>query len=263
MFQMTPVVRILLIINVALFAAEELLAFREISEFLSLYSFTSPNFQPYQYITHAFVHADLGHLLSNMIGLFFFGPFIEQQLNSKRFLQLYMVCAIGAALLQSGVSFYENKQYEEKVLTVIEEPRPAEIKSFIEGLRGFVTNEDIDLTNTYLQAPNNETNIDRVKGVVTRSAARKMNIMRFLGASGAIFGLLMVMFLLFPNLKLQLLFPPIPIKAKFLVGFYALYEIYKMVENNPNDNVAHFAHIAGMLFSFIMIKLIWKMRQVY
>ena len=81
-----------------------------------------------------------------------------------------------------------------------------------------------------------------------------------IGASGAVFGILMGFALLFPNLRLILLFPPIPVRAKFLVIFYAAYEIYELIQRNPDDNVAHLAHLGGMLFAFILYKF-WKLQR--
>ena len=227
------------------------------------------------------MHANFSHLLSNMIGLFFFGPFIERQISSKRFIQVYMVCAIGAAILQTGVSYFENKQFEEEMVEIIQSPDPSMKISFVRSViamqgkemqrnqrrltedEELIKDSEIKNVNNYIQNTNNAKMAEEVNSIIGSIAIRVMANRKFLGASGAIFGLLMVMFLLFPNLKLQLLFPPIPIKAKFLVGFYAAYEIYKLMEQAPGDNVAHFAHLAGMLFSFIMIKLIWKMRRIY
>ena len=83
-----------------------------------------------------------------------------------------------------------------------------------------------------------------------------MNI-PMVGASGAVFGILLAFGMLFPNVRLMLLFPPIPIKAKWFVLFYGLYELYATIQNSPTDNVAHLAHLGGMLFAFILIKM-WK-----
>jgi membrane associated rhomboid family serine protease len=78
-----------------------------------------------------------------------------------------------------------------------------------------------------------------------------------IGASGAVFGILFAFGFLFPNTELFLIFPPIPIKAKYLVTFYGLYELYAGIQNVPGDNVAHYAHLGGMLIAFILLK-IWQ-----
>jgi len=77
------------------------------------------------------------------------------------------------------------------------------------------------------------------------------------GASGSLFGILLAFGMMFPNMRLMLLFPPIPIKAKFLVIGYGVMELYSAFQNNPNDNVAHFAHLGEMLFEFLIIKF-WE-----
>lgn len=77
------------------------------------------------------------------------------------------------------------------------------------------------------------------------------------GASGAVFGILLAFGMLFPNTELMLLFPPIPIKAKYFVIGYAVIELYLGVQNFSFDNIAHFAHLGGMLFGFILLK-IWQ-----
>jgi len=84
-----------------------------------------------------------------------------------------------------------------------------------------------------------------------------------MGASGAVFGILMAFVLLFPNMELMLLFIPFPIKSKYLIGAYGLYEVYSLVQNRADDNVAHLAHLGGMLFAFILIKLVWKMKRIH
>lgn len=78
------------------------------------------------------------------------------------------------------------------------------------------------------------------------------------GASGAVFGILMAFAMLFPNMQLMLLFPPIPVRAKYLVFFYAMFEIYSEINRAPGDNVAHLAHLGGMLIAFILLKFFWN-----
>jgi membrane associated rhomboid family serine protease len=81
------------------------------------------------------------------------------------------------------------------------------------------------------------------------------------GASGSLFGLLLAFGMLFPNAELMLMFIPIPIKAKYFVAGYGLIELFSGISNNPNDNVAHFAHIGGMIFGFILL-MIWRYRRI-
>lgn len=259
-FQMTPVVRALLLLNIVFYAAEPLLGV-PVRQLFSFHTLGTEGFQPYQFVTHFFVHANLDHLLSNMIGLFFFGPLIERQLTSKRFLQLYMVSALGVALLFAGIQFVELKQYQSHAVEVLSNPNPDNVFEF--ASKSSFNEKERSLLNAYLKDPSNPQYQKEMKRTLGDIARKGPRVTLFMGASAAIFGVMMAMFLLFPNMKMQLLFIPVPILAKYLVGFYAAYEVYKLIENAPDDNVSHFAHVAGMLFAYILIKLVWKMKRVY
>lgn len=190
-------------------------------------------FEPYQIITHFFMHGDFTHILFNMIGLIVFGSHLERVWGKQRFFIFYFVTALGAAALHFGVQGYEVYRLSGEwfpsveILTdkavfspMIQYNSPAELSYAAEGI-----------VNIY-QTP-------------------------ILGASGAVYGLLMAFALLFPNTRFMLLFPPIPIKAKWLaliLGGMALYQGYM---NNPGDSIAHYAHLGGMLFGFILIQ-IWR-----
>jgi membrane associated rhomboid family serine protease len=104
--------------------------------------------------------------------------------------------------------------------------------------------------------PNSSSYINESKRRVNYLYEREANI-PLVGASGAIFGILMAFALLFPNTEIFLLFFPFPIKAKYFVLFYGLYEVYALVERAPGDNVAHLAHLGGMLFAFVLVK-VWQ-----
>lgn len=190
-------------------------------------------FEPYQIITHFFMHGDFFHILFNMIGLIVFGSQLERVWGKKRFFIFYFVTAIGAAALHFGVQGYEVYRLSGEWFPPVE-----------------ILNDKA----TFYQMINYEVP-DNLNGV-----ARQLVMVYqtpILGASGAVYGLLMAFALLFPNTQFMLLFPPIPIKAKWLaliLGGMALYQGYV---NNPTDSVAHFAHLGGMLFGFILIQL-WR-----
>lgn len=195
----TPLVRNLLILNVVIFFVET----GPIIQLFALHPIASPNFKPHQFISYMFLHADFNHLFSNMLGLFFFGPILEQNvLGSKRFLIFYLVTGIGAGVLYALINYLEMSQ---------------------------------------------------VQSVI--------NDVPMLGASGAIFGILAAFGLIFPNMEMMLLFIPIPIKAKYLVTVYALYEIYASIYMQ-HSGVAHFAHVAGMIFAYILLKW-WRIKKMY
>ena len=261
--RLTPVVKVLLILNIAIFALQYLLESYGINltEHFALYYFGSEKFAPYQLITHMFLHGGLWHILGNMYALFIFGPPLETYFDSKRFLSLYMIAGLGAAVLHVGVSAWEVQNRQEQVAEFEAYPEPAEFANFMEREAHFYYSAaQVDnFVNNFRKYPTDESYISEAKRVVNEIAVAKRNIPT-VGASGAVFGILAAFGIVFANMKLVLLFPPIPIKAKYLVFGYALYEIYAIWQANPSDNVAHFAHIGGFIFGIILVKL-WGKRD--
>ena len=259
--RITPYVQRLLIVNIGLFILSAVLPILNLSDKLALHSIYSENFQAYQFVTYMFIHAGFMHLFGNMLGLYFFGPLLEYFLGFKKFLILYFVCGIGAGLLYWGFNAYEVKGVREDAVAYLQSPDPDAYNVFIHEhfQRGYNNAEVEKSMEDYTADPENITYINNSKEVVRYVAAMQSNF-SLVGASGAIFGILMAFALLFPNTELILLFPPIPIKAKYLVGAYAIFEIYSLYSNRPDDNVAHFAHITGMIFAFILIRF-WKTKR--
>lgn len=257
MNQLTPYVQRLLIVNVGLFALTFILINTiDLSNGLALHSIYSESFAPYQFVTYMFMHGGVRHLLGNMLGLFFFGPLLEHFLGSKKFLILYFVCGIGSGLLYWGLNAYEVHQVKKEANAYISNPNPDAFNEFVSRFypRGY--QQELNLIDYYAAHPQDAAIIRRTQQDVQDIAQLDINF-TLVGASGAIFGILMAFALLFPNTELFLLFLPIPIKAKYLVGAYAVIEIYSLYQNSPSDNVAHFAHLAGMVFAFILIRY-WK-----
>lgn len=259
-FQLTPVVRILLISNVAIFALEYFFGFN-LKELFALYSPGREYFQPLQIFTYCFLHANGGHLFSNMLGLFFFGPFIERQLSSKKFLQLYLFCGIMVGVLNVGVEYVELKRFEQDVVATMADPSPNNVIRFFGKFD--TTAEFNRALDAYSKDPDNPEYVKLMKEGIRQIAKIGGPNSQLTGASGALFGLYAFIILILPNIKLQLLFPPIPITAKYLVFALAAFEVYGLMQNAPDDNVSHFSHLAGMLFAFILIKLVWKMKRVH
>ena len=225
---MTEVVKNLLIINVLFFVAQNIIP--EIDINLSLFPIISEQFKPWQLATHFFMHANLGHIFFNMFALVIFGSQLERVWGPKRFLTYYFITGFGAAFLHLIVNYLRIKNFE--VL-------------FTEEEINIVLNEGYNLLNTGY-------NYNGQAGILNA-----MYNVPMIGASGAVFGLLAAFGYLFPNTKLMLLFPPIPIKAKFFVIGYAALELYLGMANNPGDNVAHFAHLGGALIGILMV-LYWN-----
>lgn len=220
-----PVVKNLIIINVLFY-----LATVAIGEYQMLYYFAgtypgSPNFYPWQVVSHMFMHGGLGHLFFNMFALFMFGGQLERLWGGKRFLNYYIICGLGGFFLHELV--FGLELFGEYNTFFPEFNRPARMTE-ADWIR----------------------NLDFVFG-------------RVVGASGAVFGILLAFGMLFPNTRLMLLFPPIPIKAKYFVIGYGILELTLALENSSGDNVAHFAHLGGMLFGYFVLKRWQKERGTF
>ena len=218
----------LLILNVLFFLAKMVFAGQgiDLDQKLGMHYPSSPYFEPYQIITHFFMHGDLFHLLFNMIGLVVIGSHLERVWGKKRYIIFYFITALGAVLLHEAVHGYEIYKLTGELFPTIR--------------YGTFGADEMDL-----YAMNSQLQIHYLIPTV--------------GASGAIYGLLAAFALLFPNTEFMLLFPPIPIKAKWLALILAGIAIYSGYRNS-GDSIAHFAHLGGMIFGFILVQ-IWKRKS--
>ncbi|MHA7131738.1 rhomboid family intramembrane serine protease [Algoriphagus namhaensis] len=251
----TPVVQNLLLINIALFVITAFI-FPQLSEWFALYYINSQYFKPFQFLTYMFMHADFWHLFGNMFGLLIFGPLLEQFLGPKKLLTLWMVCGVGSGILYSGYTAYNVKSLETKIEVFQDNPDPEYFNRLVLDNRGYFDRAIFDFVDQYSKNPSDQVYIDRANQTLQAILRLKTNV-PMVGASGALFGVLIAFAMLFPNTQLFLLFPPMPVKAKYLVLFYSLYTIYNVFVNNPLDNVAHFAHLSGLLIGAILVYR-WK-----
>ncbi len=222
----TPVVKNIIIINVLFFLGS--MAIPGLDHLLSGYYWSSSNFQPWQLVTHMFMHASIGHIFFNMYGLYLFGSALENYWGSKRFLTYYIVSGLGAFVLHNAMTYYELSQ-------IIPQLSPSEW-DMVRAEGAAAIQEGKNFIDPLMRKANSALNTGMV------------------GASGAVFGILLAFGMLFPNTELMLLFPPIPLKAKWLVFGYGAIELYSAVQANPGDNVAHFAHLGGMISGYILLK---------
>lgn len=214
-FSFLPVVvKNLLIINAIMFLADIVLVRFGInlSDILGLHFFKASGFYPFQLLTYMFMHGNFTHLFFNMFALWMFGNTLENIWGPKRFLLYYVLCGLGAGLLQEGVQYIE----------------------YITRLSHY---QSVNMGGTIVPM------------------AQYLNLMTTVGASGAIYGLLLAFGMMFPNSMIYLYFF-VPIKAKWFVIGYAVIELLSGVFSS-GDQVAHFAHLGGMLVGLIII-LIWK-----
>ncbi|HEY1024306.1 MAG TPA: rhomboid family intramembrane serine protease [Sphingobacteriaceae bacterium] len=234
-FSNTPVVvKNLLIINIIFFIATAVFESKgvQLTSLLGVYYIDSPNFNVWQLITYMFMHGGFAHILFNMFALFSFGSVLEHLMGPKRFLNFYLITGLGALALQFLVQAIE-----------------------MYGITGHVYNPGSFTINA--------SSISYNQQLISESQASKIlsiYLTPMVGASGAIFGLLIAFGMLFPNAELMILFIPVPVKAKYIIPIYIVLELVLGVAQFAGDSVAHFAHLGGALFGFILIKL-WGIRR--
>jgi membrane associated rhomboid family serine protease len=260
-----PVVKNLLIINGLMFLALMTVGPRlglDLNRILGLYYPASPSFEPYQIFTHLFMHGSLGHLFSNMFALWMFGSMLENVWGSKRMLVYYILTGLGAAILHLVVSGIEITILQNSVSEYIANPGIEQFRLFIAETvpRPFIPDFQ-RLLVAWQQSPESSFYLENSLSLAQQLVQVKLNIPT-VGASGAVFGILMAFGLMFPNMNIYLFFA-IPIKAKYFVMGYGFFELYMGLANNPGDNVAHFAHLGGMLFGFLILKYWQKKRGSY
>lgn len=251
-----PVVKNILIINVLMFLGTAVIneAFQiDLSRILGLYYIESDSFEPYQYISYMFMHADMGHLFFNMFALWMFGRILENVWGGKRFFIYYVITGIGAAIIQTLVGWYTYSELQETVTAFINTPTAALFGDIINEHLNNPTEYVIKIKSGWLLDPNNTAYRAEAEMIVRQILLLPLKTPT-IGASGAVFGVLLAFGMLFPNVELMLLIPPMPIKAKFLVIIYGVIELFAGVANFAGDNVAHFAHLGGMIFGFFLIK---------
>ncbi|MFN8353505.1 MAG: rhomboid family intramembrane serine protease [Spirosomataceae bacterium] len=253
MNNLTPVVRTLLLINVLVFVLQSLFNNDLITYWFGLHYIKGPSFMPHQLLTHMFLHGGFGHLLSNMFGLFMFGPLLEYLWKPKRFLFFYLFTGIGAGILYSAVNYYEVSKLQAATEVYLQNPGYDGFVSFVNKYVKWFFTENYDFLESFRKNPTNQSYISESTSFVKQYFSQQENL-PMVGASGAIFGILMAFGLLFPNTELMLLFFPFPIKAKYFVILYGGYELYAGIQRSAGDNVAHFAHIGGMLFAVILVR---------
>ena len=226
----------LLIINVLMFLGT-LVAERyglRLQDLLALHYVRSDLFNPAQLITYMFMHGGFTHLFFNMFAVWMFGRILEQVWGAKRFLTYYLVCGIGAGLIQ------------ELVTTI----------HFISSIQG--------MPEGAVEAVLNEGSKALSQGMnYVDSSMAMLNVVvngSVVGASGAVYAILLAFGMLFPNEQMYVFPLPFPIKAKFFVIGYAVIELMSGLANNPADNVAHFAHLGGMLFGWLLI-IYWRKKN--
>ena len=238
MMQITPTVKQLLIINVIFFAGTQFVG-ESAYQILSLYFPENPTFEFWQPLTHMFMHGNLMHILFNMFALYSFGSALEHFWGGKKFLFFYISCGLGAALLHTAVNYFQFHQGLDALVQ-----------------NGFSESEVIQVLN----GKNNQQLI----GLINSPEYGNFVGAYFgnaVGASGAVYGLLVAFAFMMPNAELALMFVPIPIKAKYFVPGLLLIDLFLGVSGKSifggSSGIAHFAHIGGAIIGFLMMWY-WK-----
>jgi membrane associated rhomboid family serine protease len=260
MMQMTDTVKHLLIINILLFVGKFFVI--DLNDHLALHNFYDYRFQWWQLITHIFMHGSIWHIAFNMFALVSFGSTLDHFWGSKKFLFFYFSCGLAAAFMQSGVNTYQVYQVMNTMgdLGIDHEQmkRILNLKflagniydgaAFEEGLRQ-VLGSDLSKIN--------QSSFE----LLYRTAVEVQTPM--VGASGAIYGLLVAFAFLFPEAKLAMLFIPVPIAAKYFVPGIIAIDLFSALNGSSffgGGNIAHFAHIGGAVMGFLMMYY-WKKTQ--
>ena len=231
MKQLPEVTKNLLIINALVFLASYVAEARynvDINGLLGLHYFSSEKFHPYQFFTYMFMHSTFEHLFFNMFAVWMFGRVLENVWGGGRFLFYYLVCGVGAGLVQEAAQYFEFMPLMNNLKALSALPSSEMVP--IDGV-----------THTAAQW------ITMHKAVLDISTV---------GASGAVYGILLAFGMLFPNQQLFIIPIPVPIKAKWLIiGYFALELVLALIAKG--DGVAHIAHLGGMIFGFLLI-LYWR-----
>jgi membrane associated rhomboid family serine protease len=261
-----PVVKNLLIINGLFFLATislENVYGIDLAKILGLYYFGSEFFRPYQFVSYMFIHANISHILLNMFALWMFGYLLENVWGSKRFLTFYVLTGIGAAITQVLVNYFHFSSIDAAVLTYSQAPN---VDAFTVLVKDYFPQyySSEGTIRTFLSAwshtPRDPEYARQSLEYVNQLVKLGMDVPT-IGASGAVFGILLAFGMMFPNMLVYIYFF-IPVKAKWIVIIYGAIELFSGFSNNPNDNVAHFAHLGGMVFGLILI-LYWRKRSYH
>ena len=231
-----PVTKNLIIINIIFWIAAYFMRNIDLTGTLGLHYPLSRDFRLFQLITYMFMHGNFLHLFFNLFAVYMFGRVLESEWGSKRFLTYYMITGIGAGLIQILVAYIR-----------------------INALESQMDNEMIALVY--------RDGLDVIKQgkQYSHPMLGQLNIMlnsTTIGASGAVFGILLAFGMMFPNMPLYIIPFPFAIKAKYLVIFYGIFELFAGIANFSFDNIAHFAHLGGMLFGIILV-LYWRKKDRY
>jgi membrane associated rhomboid family serine protease len=230
-FHLPVVTKNLLIINILMYFLTfvfKQMQYTDLNDYFSLHHHLAEKFKPYQWLTHMFMHANARHLFSNMFGLLIFGKMLEDYWGQKRFVIFYVFCGLAATIPQYIINHREVMEL-------------------------------IDLKNGYMAS---DVLTKAQKAGMLEGYYSAMDNFYVLGASGALYGILGGVFYIFGNMPMSMFFIPVSIPLKYIVTLYMILEITGGLRKSPFDNVAHFAHIGGLIAGMVMV-LIWERKRTF
>lgn len=258
-----PVVKNLLIINVLFFLAKAALATKDIDldPIFGLSWIESETFRPWQFVTYMFMHGDIGHLFFNMFALWMFGYLLENFWGPKRFIIYYFITGIGAALVQLAINWYGFSEIKSVIDVYAANPNPTDFTILVrDHFEGLYNPQVVDQFVSEWSALPENTNYANESLMLLNDLMQFNMSIPMVGASGAVFGILLAFGMMFPNQRIYVYFL-FPIKAKYFVLIYGAIEFFAGVYN-PGSGIAHFAHLGGMIFGFLLL-LYWKNRYKF
>jgi len=266
-----PVVKNLIIINGLFFLATLVLGnvlHLDLTDYLGLHYFASLKFAPYQFITYMFMHGSFSHIFFNMFALWMFGSVLEQVWGPKKFLLYYIITGIGAALVHYMVFYFQITPVLQSMDAFIANPDLVTLQQFVSNHQFNVSDSSGDFYQAfenfklnYVTLQQDPGNVQAMQDSINFISAYREHFLSLpvvVGASGAIYGLLLAFGMLFPN-SLIYLYLFIPMKAKWFVIIFGAIELFSGFYNQ-GGNIAHFAHLGGMIFGFLLI-MYWKKKS--
>jgi membrane associated rhomboid family serine protease len=263
-FQILPVIiKNLLIINGLVFLAQITfdgfdagggIAVGAAANNFALHHILSPLFKPWQILTHMFMHGSFFHLFMNMFVLWMFGSVLENLWGPKKFLMFYLVCGLGAALLHLGALYWENYQLLDDYNVFRQAPTLTKYQQMLDTYSmdtGYKGQPAFRIGRAWEAEPNNIQMVEQAMMMVNHFVSSSLS-KPTLGASGAVFGCLAAFAYLFPNTYIYLYFF-IPLKVKWFVLIYVVFELVMAINNSAGDNIARWAHLGGALVGFLLV----------
>ena len=265
--EITPVVKQLLILNVLFFIGTELIKMKFgtdiATDTFAMHYVESDKFEFWQPISHMFMHGGLGHIFFNMFALYSFGSTLEHFWGGKRFLFFYISCGLGAVLLQSSINYFQLQQTLAGANGLHLSQNTMHQVLNVDFIQGNYFNKEAfkNAIQPILEQAGKWNMIQQTSFDSLFKSAMAVNG-AMLGASGAIYGLLIAFAFMFPNAQLGLMFIPIPIPAKYFVPAIVGIDVFlglkgESLFGDGGTGVAHFAHVGGAISGFLIMWL-WR-----